>query len=89
MFSGKEGWMLRNIKHDSVLEGLISERVALEIRINMLENAPLGSAEQEAAKPSALASARHEHLNIVARIARHRKELMPRGRPDKGAPPTL
>jgi hypothetical protein len=75
MLSGKEGWMLRNIKHDSVLEGLISERVALEIRINMLENGPVGTAEHEGAKPIALASARRQLFEMVAKIARHRKRL--------------
>ena len=64
---------MRDLKHDQDLENLISERVALEIRMNMLENSSPGSADFEVAKSDALAAAREGLSVIVAKIALHRK----------------
>ncbi len=64
---------MRKIQRNATLEDMISERIALEIRINVLENTPPGMADYDVGKSLALLAARNELQGTVAKIAEQRK----------------
>ena len=65
--------MARKSVRDEGLDGLIADRVNLEIRINLLENRPLEQRETRDQRSAAIAANRADLAEVERRIAERRK----------------